>query len=118
MSDVHDFTQEDINAIDSFLSIAFYNGYEEDVNDIVECLKESLKNDLTFENSYKSISRPDWQSKYGRSKVDEFGGIFWSWLVLQYGDYGTSPRYGWIYMYNARKILEIIQELQQEDQEY
>ena len=39
--------------------------------------------------------------------VDEFGGIFWSWLVLRYGDYGTSPRYGWIYKEDAKKLFMI-----------
>ena len=56
--------------------------------------------------------------KCGRAKVDEFGGIFWSWLVLRYGDYGTSPRYGWIYKEDAKKLYDIIQALYDTDGEY
>ena len=109
----NNFTEYDENAIDSFLSLAFYNGWEQDIKDICEALRVSKS--IKTNAKYEPISRPDWKSKCGRDKIDEFGGIFWSWLVLQYGDYGTSPRFGWIYAENAKKILDIIEELLQED---
>jgi hypothetical protein len=114
MADVNVFTEQDKDAIESFLSLAFYNGWEQDVKDVCEAL--SVSRTIEIKNGYEPVSRPDWKAKCGRDKIDEFGGIFWSWLVLQYGDYGTSPRYGWIYVENARKILEIIEEIYEEEQ--
>ena len=113
MADVNEFTEQDKDAIESFISLAFYNGWEQDIKDICEVL--SIAKTIDIKNGYEPISRPDWSKKCGRNKIDEFGGIFWSWLVLQYGDYGTSPRFGWIYVENARKILEIIEEIYEEE---
>ena len=100
----YDFTRQDVDAINSFLLLATYNGHENDVRDIITALYKAFKIDA--DEIYKSVRRPDW-----RDKTDEFGGIFWSWLVLQYGDYGTSPRFGWIYAENARKLYTIMSEL-------
>ena len=108
MRSVYDFTEQDKRAIDSFLSLAFYNGYEEDVEDIKKSLYKAFEFDA--EDKYKTVSRPDWKKKCGRDKIEEFGGIFWSWLVLQYGDYGTSPRFGWIYAETARRLYNIMNE--------
>lgn len=92
MEENYEFTEQDKDAIESFLSLAFYNGWEQDIEDICEALRVSKT--IEPRNCYEPISRPDWKAKCGRDKTNEFGGIFWSWLVLQYGDYGTSPRYG------------------------
>lgn len=105
MDNNYKFTQVDVCAINSFLSLACYNGYEEDVADIMDKLHETFDSTEQFDIAI----RPDWKVKCGRDKVDEFGGIFWSWLVLQYGEYGTSPRYGWIYKENAKKLYNIMQ---------
>ena len=104
-------TDVDKQAIHSFLSLAFYNGYEDDVKDILKALKTAFYSD----DKYKSIMRPDWK-KYKNYKVDEFGGIFWSWLVIQYGDYGTSPRFGWLYRQEAREIADFIEESLQDNE--
>lgn len=108
MDYIHDFTKQDVEAIGSFLSLAFYNGYEEDVSDIRKSLYKAFAFDP--EDKFKTVSRPENWSKCHNRKVDEFGGIFWSWLVLRYGDYGTSPRFGWIYGENARRLYTIISE--------
>lgn len=31
---------------------------------------------------------------------------FWEWLVLMYGDYGTSPRMGWIIPENVKPLKD------------
>lgn len=109
-----EFTDRDKYAIGSFLSLAFYNDYEKDVKDIIEVLKVANKL-IGEENKYKAISRPRHWSKETNSKIDDFGGIFWSWLVLQYGDYGTSPRFGWLYPEAARIVLKTIQDIYEEE---
>lgn len=114
MADVNKFTQADVDSIDKFLSLACYNSWEEDIQDILSALQPALN----MTDTYDSVKRPDWKRKCGRDKVEEFGGIFWSWLVLQYGDYGTSPRYGWIYAENARRIYNIIQKIYETEGEY
>lgn len=101
MENNNKFTQGDVDAINSFLSLACYNGYEEDITDIMNELHKMFESTDKFD----SAKRPDWKVKCGRDKVDEFGGIFWSWLVLRYGDYGTSPRYGWIYKEDAKNCM-------------
>lgn len=114
MGNSYDFTKQDVYAIDSFLSLAFYNGYEEDVRDIRQSLYKAFSFDP--DDKWKTVSRPNWKERCGRDKIEEFGGIFWSWLVLQYGDYGTSPRFGWIYAENARRLYNIISESLENDQ--
>lgn len=114
MGNNNKFEQGDVDAIDSFLSLACYNGYEEDVTDIMNELHKMFESTDKFD----SARRPDWKIKCGRDKVNEFGGIFWSWLVLQYGDYGTSPRYGWIYKEDAKNLYDIMQAIYDTDGEY
>ena len=104
-------TEIDKQAIHSFLSLACYNGYEDDVQDILKALEVAFRCD----DKYKAVMRPDWK-RYKDSKIDEFGGIFWSWLVIQYGDYGTSPRFGWLYPREAREIANFIKESLQDNE--
>ena len=76
-----------IHAIETFLSVGWYNGNEEDIYDIINAIVDSKEG---------LILRPEeWYSKTNNG-VDEFCGIFWSCLVMIFGDYGTSPRYGWL----------------------
>lgn len=114
MTDKYKFTQADVNAINNFLSLACYNGWEDDVKDIMRSLKQSYK----LENKLGSVQRPDWKKKCGRDKIEEFGGIFWSWLVIGSGEYGTSPRFGWIYRDNAQVLYDIMDNLLKTDGEY
>lgn len=37
--------------------------------------------------------------------------IFWMMLVLQFGDYGTSPRSGWLEMDNKNEIIKFIDDI-------
>ena len=78
----YDFTETDVYVIESFILLADYNRYEQDILDIMEQLQEMFQSKA----EYDCATRPHWTLKCGRDKVDEFGGIFWAWLVLQYGD--------------------------------
>lgn len=101
----YDFTRQDVDAISSFLSLAWHNGYGQAVRDIMQVLNTSYSFDV--DDEYKAISRPE---QWGY-EIDNFGAIFWSWLVLQYGDYGSSPRFGWLYPENSRRLYTIMSEL-------
>ena len=90
-----------------------YNGYVRDVFDILNALSESCERDKSTSRYNISVSRPH---NWTENKADEFGGIFWSWLVLQYGEFGTSPRYGWIYYTEALQIYEIIKKFLEEEE--
>lgn len=93
-------------AIRNFMWLARYNGYLEEVNDIYEKLKSST------EISY--ITRPEkWREKEGYG-VDELCGIFWSWLVMMFGDYGTSPRFGWIDKENTKYLIEVFDDFKKD----
>lgn len=70
--------------IDALLWVLSYNGYDEKIMQIYKYLKE---------NADKSqVPYPDWLS----DDADAPDRILWSVLVMLDGDYGTSPRYGWI----------------------
>ena len=43
--------------------------------------------------------------------------ILWSVLVVMYGDYGTSPRYGWLEAEHRDILIEIIKKLDDEGDE-
>ena len=70
--------------LEALLWVLLYNGYDDKIMRIYNYLKE---------NADKSqVSYPDWLS----DDVDAPDRILWSVLVMLDGDYGTSPRYGWI----------------------
>lgn len=52
--------------------------------------------------------------KYSISKPDfiltERNQLIWELLVIAYGDYGTSPRSGWLSIENKKEILEILKD--------
>ena len=77
----------------------WYNGYEDDLDEIIEYLKKK-------KNSNSSIFRPDMIKSDGSTPLLE---LFWMILVMQYGEYGTSPRSGWI---DKNKIDECIANLE------
>ena len=67
---------------------------------LLEIKKMILKNS---EFEYNHLLRPEGED----FKDDQFE-IFWMMLVLQFGDYGTSPRSGWLEMNNKDKIINFI----------
>lgn len=79
-------------------SVVFYNGLSEQ-------LKVARKHLLTQKQKIKDgefdvqTCRPDCLCSFdsnGNSNDFEQFEIFWMLLVLMFGNYGTSPRYGWI----------------------
>lgn len=69
----------------SLLWVLWYNGYKEQIKAIYEYIKSQdvsapYPHDLGILS--EDCNKPD--------------RILWSTLVVEFGDYGTSPRFGWI----------------------
>lgn len=75
----------------ALITMAWYNGLEEDVLSWSELPCENVL------NYRKIISCPFLIDKSQYDKEDLWQLIYiWGTLVLLFGEYGTSPRYGWI----------------------
>lgn len=87
-----------INILDS---ITWYNGLNEPL--------WKLKKELYYCDDNEKIFSFDesLKNKYTDEYDNQFE-IFWMILVLLYGDYGTSPRSGWLYANNKDKIIKFI----------
>lgn len=89
--------EELINAI---ATIGFYNGYSDVLKNISDYIKYYDREE------YYSFAYPkDILKAYN---IDEFPNIVWALMVLMFGDYGTSPRYGWIEIENKDKALTFL----------
>lgn len=91
------------NIIDILDSIVWYNG----IGDILLKLKEDITNS---EGETYSKLKDDLKYKYDEFSNNQFE-IFWMMLVLMYGDYGTSPRSGWLNMENKNEIISFIDQI-------
>lgn len=87
--------EEDL--IDVLDSIVMYNGIYKPLLEI----KKMILENRGFK--YNHMLKPE-----GQVFKDEQFEIFWMMLVLQFGDYGTSPRSGWLEMNNKDEIISFI----------
>lgn len=83
---------------DAVLMLMYYNGLWCDLLEI----KNALKN--TQDKTYGHVSFP----KCLGDDCDHIANTFWAILVLMYGDYGTSPRFGWIEKEGVNDAIEFI----------
>lgn len=98
---------EDATLLEALSIIVDYNGWYDTLQEIKRYIQTELKNNLD-ESSYYGIIRP----KFLRNiDSDLFPCIIWSILVLQCGEYGTSPRTGWIEKGRAEDAIKIIDAL-------
>jgi hypothetical protein len=94
--------------IDGILTICFYNGYEEFIIDLVEYLEKQVASN----NLYDSILFSEFMNgKYAwnyDNPNDENSTIHTIQMLLvnEYGDYGTSIRFGWIDGQNYKRLLD------------
>lgn len=86
--------------IDAMANMVFYNGYE----DILKSISNYIK--YYDRDEYYSFSYPE--KILETYKVDEFPNIIWGLMVLMFGNYGTSPRFGWIDIENKDKALAFL----------
>lgn len=80
--------------LEALLDVLYYNGFEEDIDELVQYIDANEDPD--------HISFPQYLEQYDN---DNPARILWSVLVVMFGDYGTSPRYGWIENENKNKCL-------------
>ena len=97
---VRDETMSYEELIDAMKNVVFYNGYEEDLKNISDYIKYYDRDE------YYSFAYPKGILK--RYNIDEFPNIVWSLIVLMFGDYGSSPRFGWIDVENKDKALAFL----------
>lgn len=77
-----------------FMSL-YYNGYEDFTLELIDYISD-VKNEMN------SIIRPDFIN-------DPIQELVWMVLVIKFGDYGTSPRSGWINLANRDLVVAILQ---------
>ena len=96
--------------LDILDSITWYNGIGESLI--------KLKEDLIKQNDDGNYFVIDHNLEYKNKEfADEQFEIFWMMLVLLYGDYGTSPRSGWLEIKNKDKIINFIDKITKTTQE-
>lgn len=76
-------------------------------NDMLQTLLE-LKN-IILKTNEKTVKRP----AHGYFKDAQFE-VFWMMFVLIFGNYGTSPRSGWLEMKYRKEIVEFIDTITEE----
>lgn len=89
-------------AVQEFMWVAYYNGHLEEVNDIYESLNDP--------KAYGIVQRPEKWEKRKDYGIEEFCGIFWAWLVRMFGDYRSSPGFGWIDKENVPYLIEVFED--------
>lgn len=70
--------------LDGFLTVLWYNGHEDEIKRIFEYVDKYEEFQIPY---------PDFLSE----DCDSPERLLWSFLVYMFGDYGTSPRFGWLY---------------------
>lgn len=92
-----------IELVEAIGTALWYNGYE---NCIIE-LRDKIKE---FNNSKKDKYDTFYMPPFDLDFINEHEQfhLFTMFLVLLYGDYGTSPRFGWICAEKAEECIEFL----------
>ena len=86
--------------INSLLWVLWYNGYEEAIKKLYEYISK-------YDHNIPQVPYPHDEDILSKDH-DAPDRILWSVLVMEYGDYGTSPRFGWIQ--KPQKVKEALEE--------
>lgn len=98
---------EDTTLLEILGIIVDYNGWYDTLQEIKHYIQIELKKNMN-KPSYYGIAKPKF---LWNIDSDLFPCIIWSILVLQCGEYGTSPRTGWIEKGRAEDAIKIIDAL-------
>lgn len=90
-----------------YWAAAWYNGCGDDFDKVIRYLKAKTHNP----GYKKTISRPQFIKSDGSTPELE---LFWMILVEMYGNYGTSPRSGWMYVDKIDECLKHLSEIRRE----
>lgn len=92
---------ENKTIIDAINSVCWYNGYDDIVRSVISHIKDWDKEDVIVPLRGNISCIPD---EYEEKLIEQ---LIWMLCVLMYGDYGTSPRGGWVENRDgAIKLLE------------
>lgn len=86
------------NHIAALVEVLEYNGYEDDIQSMIERLSSNIGGTERYVDHVLEELDPDHPMH-----------ILWSVCVMIYGDYGSSPRFGWIYSAKKRDLLDCLQ---------
>jgi len=85
--------EDTFDTFDCLLTVGEYYGWGDEIERMFRyILKEYEANKNA---KYEGISIPDYIVK---EHMDDYIRILWSTMVCEYGNYGTSPQYGWLYV--------------------
>lgn len=104
---------EDIDKImllDTLNSVIWYNG----IYDFLFKIKDEIEKDVGIDE-VGQYTLGGYEDR--NEDIDEQEEIFWMILVLLFGDYGTSPRRGWLYIQNKDGILKFLNAILQDIKE-
>lgn len=103
-----DDTDSNSTILQALQDVVFYNGLSGQLKIAREHLLQAQQKIKDGVVGNPNTSRPDslcsFDSRGNSNDFEQFE-IFWMLLVLMFGDYGTSPRYGWI---NHEQISDAI----------
>lgn len=93
--------------LDTLNSVIWYNGLYSFLFEI----KYDIENDIGIDE-VGQFTLNEYEDRH--ENIDEQEEIFWMILVLLFGDYGTSPRRGWLYIQNKDGILKFLNAILQD----
>ena len=102
-----------VYTFNALCSIIHYNGLDSFLNYLMATISGNNVDKLTVDyvkDFYYEINphEDEWiYSTYDYGQLE----IIWMFLVLMYGEYGTSPRSGWIDEDNFEEFREFIDEI-------
>ena len=87
-------------SLEDLLWVGMYNVFEANIKHLYFYLKT-----YRFKDEYDTVGYLDLLP----TDCNHYIRIVWSYMVLEYGDYGTSPRFGWI----NQPLDEILKEFEE-----
>lgn len=85
--------------MNDFLLVLWYNGYREEIVDLLRYIKNCKEENISMPCFLSVITDCDYPMR-----------LLWSTLVVRFGDYGTSPRFGWLLQETKDECVEELQD--------
>lgn len=96
--------------LDTLNGVIWYNG----IYDFLFKIKDEIQKGIGIDD-VGQYTLGEYEDRH--EPIDEQEEIFWMILVLLFGDYGTSPRRGWLYIKNKNEILKFLNAILQDIKE-
>lgn len=92
--------------IKALATVAWYNGWSEKLCEIRDYIKSEIEK--PHEDRFWIIVFPKFLDDIN---PDLYPRVIWAMMVEMFGNYGSSPRFGWIERNKSRKALKWIDNL-------